>query len=294
MELNKEFSKGVIDGIETLWHDKDEELLDFTVKVGEREFRCHRFVLAASSQFFRGLFRSGMRETETKSVELQDISRETFELVLKVAYTCKDVIDDRNVFDLWHAANQLQIKYLIEECEKFVLKILSLDTFEEIYKNSKMLDSFDVLRKTISFMIANFNSCRKSETVLRLTKDEIVEVVRSPDLVVKTEDFVLEYILNWVKFDPTKSCLIKSNDVVQPARITRKTKPDDEIIVATRGTEDKAIQSDDGFTRTSTEDTSLEFDLERLKTDADPTLDSADRENSENSDHYLEEQSQYQ
>ncbi|KAK0048947.1 kelch-like protein 40 [Biomphalaria pfeifferi] len=127
MGMKQKVACSIVQSLSDFW--KCEELQDFTVTLDTTKFECHRFLLAACSGFFRGLFRSGMKETELKCVTVENISSETFELILETLYTANDVLTNDNVIDIWEAAHQLQIYFLITECEEFAIATLSLDNY---------------------------------------------------------------------------------------------------------------------------------------------------------------------
>ncbi|KAK0048945.1 kelch repeat and BTB domain-containing protein 3 [Biomphalaria pfeifferi] len=139
MEIKREVAYGIVQGLSDFW--KSEELQDFTVTLGTTKFGCHRFLLAACSGFFRGLFRSGMKETELKCVTVENISNKTFELILETLYTGRGVLTNDSIIDIWEAAQQLQIPFLITECEDFAKATLSLDNYIEYYKTAKLFNS---------------------------------------------------------------------------------------------------------------------------------------------------------
>ncbi|CAL1547911.1 unnamed protein product, partial [Lymnaea stagnalis] len=175
------------------------EVEDFIIEVDNTEIRCHRFILASCSEFFCGLFRSGMREVTYGRASLQGISCETFHLILHAIYTASDVITEGNVIAIWHASNQLQIDFMIELCEKTVVKMLSLDNFEEVYRNAKLINSRQVLCAIRTFMCEHFVLIRKMKTFLELSYNEIVSLVSDDKLVVESEDQVLESIMEWIE-----------------------------------------------------------------------------------------------
>lgn len=50
----------IVKCMENVWSENI--LFDFIVKVQGETIECHRFLLAACSEFFNALFRSGMKE----------------------------------------------------------------------------------------------------------------------------------------------------------------------------------------------------------------------------------------
>ncbi|KAH9490708.1 hypothetical protein Btru_032840 [Bulinus truncatus] len=58
-------------------------------------------------------------------------------------YSSANVITKENLFDIWHAANQLQIPFLITECERFAVTIISLENYDEVLEHAFLLESKD-------------------------------------------------------------------------------------------------------------------------------------------------------
>ncbi|KAK6963047.1 kelch-like protein 40a isoform X2, partial [Biomphalaria glabrata] len=202
MVIKREVAYGIVQGLSDFW--KCEELQDFTVTLGTTKFECHRFLLAACSGFFRGLFRSGMKETELKCVTVEDISSETFEFILETLYTGHGVLTNDNVIDIWRAAHQLQITFLIRECENFVIKTLSFENYVDYFLNSRLLNSETVSQTVWSFILKNSNDFFRTHCFNELPLSDVLNVIRSQDLVVKSEDDVINAILRWVEFTSIK------------------------------------------------------------------------------------------
>ena len=61
-------------------------LLDCEVHVEGRTFKAHRLVLVSSSEYMRGCFCSGLSETASASVTLEDMPSAVFEALLTWMY----------------------------------------------------------------------------------------------------------------------------------------------------------------------------------------------------------------
>ncbi|XP_055869039.1 kelch-like protein 41 [Biomphalaria glabrata] len=198
MVIKREVAYGIVQGLSDFW--KSEELQDFTVTLGTTKFGCHRFLLAACSGFFRGLFRSGMKETELKCVTVEDISSETFDLILETLYTGHGVLTNDNVIDIWRAAHQLQIMFLIKECEDFVIDTLSLENYIKYFKLSRLLNSEPVTKVVGYFIVRNSSHFFKTNSFLKLSRSNVLNLITCQDLVADSEDDVIYAILRWVQF----------------------------------------------------------------------------------------------
>ncbi|XP_059170046.1 uncharacterized protein LOC131951704 [Physella acuta] len=184
--------------IDKLWVEG--ELCDFTVQINDFSIKCHRFILGACSPFFLGLLRSGMKEANEGRVVLQDISVSTFQLILKTLYTGEDVLSLDNFIEIWHAVDMLKIEFLVELCETFATKNIQLENFSEIFSTANLFNSKSVLSSVKAFLIQNIKAIYASKLYLELLFDEMCFIVSSHALHFKSEDTVLEMVLNWAEY----------------------------------------------------------------------------------------------
>ncbi|KAK6963057.1 kelch repeat and BTB domain-containing protein 7 [Biomphalaria glabrata] len=147
--------------------------------------------------------RSGMIETGLKNVDVEDISSETFELILETLYTGHGVLTKDNVIDIWRAAHRLGIEFLVKECENFVIKSLSVQNYVDYFKVGKFLNADTVVDVVWAFFLKNFTTFSKEKYFLELPMPDVLRLVKSQDLVVSSEDDVLKAILQWVEHNPS-------------------------------------------------------------------------------------------
>ncbi|KAH9490700.1 hypothetical protein Btru_032817 [Bulinus truncatus] len=201
MDVTCHLAVGISKCLNTFIEGEDDVFYDFTVEMEEEQFRCHKIILGACSLFFQGLFRSKMKERESNKAILKNISCGTFKLIRDVLYSSADVITEENLFDIWHAAHQLQIQFLVEECEKFAVRILSLENYDEIFEHAFILESKKVFIGVANYIIKNFKVCKNHETVLKLNGEELVKIVQSNELDSDTEDSVIDVIIKWMNYN---------------------------------------------------------------------------------------------
>ncbi|KAJ1069384.1 hypothetical protein K5549_017288, partial [Capra hircus] len=98
------------------------KFLDCVVRVGEREFPCHRLVLAACSPYFRARF---LAEPESAGeLRLEEVSPDVVAQVLHYLYTSEIALDEASVQDLFAAAHRFQIPSIFTICVSFLQKRL--------------------------------------------------------------------------------------------------------------------------------------------------------------------------
>ncbi|XP_059139136.1 kelch-like protein 40 [Physella acuta] len=196
-----------------------ENFTDFTVNVGDTKFNCHKFVLSSCSGFFEALMRTDMREKSESSCTIECISPEIFGLLLDVIYKGSEVLDEENMLEMWHASNQLQIKFLVVDCENFVKERINLENYWEIFTNAKLLDSIDVTTRVKEFMVNNFSEILESNVFMQLSLDDLKFILNHKNFLFEA-DFSVQSVLKWTCSDDSylaatpKKCL-SSTDMVK-------------------------------------------------------------------------------
>ena len=61
-----------------------------------------------------------MNETTDRIVDIHDVKGEILHVVIDFAYTRDIRVDEKNIYELLPAANQLQVLELISLCEKYL------------------------------------------------------------------------------------------------------------------------------------------------------------------------------
>lgn len=96
-------------------------LSDFVVKVGEKEFKVHKSILAVQSSVFEAMFSSDLEENRSGQLTITDFSISAIEDFLQFLYTgvVKDYINGTELFTL---ACKYDVPDLKEICENIILE----------------------------------------------------------------------------------------------------------------------------------------------------------------------------
>ncbi|XP_059171541.1 uncharacterized protein LOC131952738 [Physella acuta] len=209
--MSKKFknSQTIVENTDNLLEEN--ELLDYIVKVEDENFRCHRVILAASSHFFRALFRSNMKEEKEGCVTLSGMSAPTFQFILKSLYTGEVDLRSDNFIEVWQAADQLQVDFIVQNCEDFACEVIALENFEVIFKTAKSLNSKKVLDIRKTFLLEKFDEVSGTDVLMDLEFNDFNELIGSHDLKVSSEDIVLSTVMKWVEYFP-ENCYTEIND----------------------------------------------------------------------------------
>ena len=181
------------------------QLCDVTLCVAEEEFKVHRLALAASSPYFSAMFTNEHLESSLSRVELNGVDAGAVRSLLEFVYSSSLMICEENVQAILAAANLLQISSVVEACCEFleaqvdVVNCLGIAAFAELLSCSQLYDV------SWRFALENFNDVRKTEEYFTVTASVLVELVKSENLRIHSEEDVLESVMHWYHHDqPTR------------------------------------------------------------------------------------------
>ncbi|XP_059138976.1 uncharacterized protein LOC131927229 [Physella acuta] len=198
---------------------------DFTVNVGDTKFNCHKFVLSSCSGFFEALI-TDMREKSESSCTIEGISPEIFGLILEVIYKGKHTLNEGNMFKMWHASKQLQIKFLVSLCENVVKERVNLQNYWQIFTDAKLLDSCDVMARVKEFMVIIFSKFVESSVFIELSLDDLKYILTDNNRYVKT-DLVVQAILKWTFSNDSLLTNEPNKDITAPCTAEAENDPRD-------------------------------------------------------------------
>ncbi|KAK5904592.1 hypothetical protein CesoFtcFv8_006138 [Champsocephalus esox] len=176
-------------------------LFDFTIKVQEQSFPCHRCVLAACSDFFRAMFEVDMRERGDGSVTLGNQCPVAVCLFLDFAYSGEMLIADSNVDMLFQLASFLQVSVLSEACSNFVIRAMDLSNCLSLFSLAEAYGSASLLQSANDFVVQNFAELSKTHDFLDMQVNVLEACLRSDALNVPSEEAVVMSLLRWIRHD---------------------------------------------------------------------------------------------
>lgn len=116
-----------------------EGISDFTMKVGDEDFKIHKFIFASRSDTFAELIKEN---PDAESLDLQYIPIETFKCVLSYVYT-DQLPETKNIHDVFAAATKLKINSLIKITEKLlILTLENQKNLEVLFKTFSLANKF--------------------------------------------------------------------------------------------------------------------------------------------------------
>lgn len=183
------------DGLnDMLEHDN---FIDCVLKIKEKEFPCHRLVLAACSPYFRTMFLSELEESKKREINLEDVEPEIMGKILHYIYTSEIDITEQNVQDIFSVANMFQIPSIFTVCVSFLQKRLCLSNCLAIFRLGLMLDCPRLAVASRDFLCDRFSLITRDEEFYQLSPDELIAIISSDSLNVEKEELVFEMVMKW-------------------------------------------------------------------------------------------------
>ena len=163
---------------------QNDNFKDFRIIIDDEKFLVHKFLLAARSPTLAEIFKAN---PNAETLNLVDISTNTFEVILKFLYTDKLPLDDEIKFlHLYAAAGRLKIQKL--------QKLVGAKLADQIDSNNVM-DIFNISHKNEDHELRQkaFDQIKKSYTLVDFKDNWISQPKRVAKCVEKFEDHIKKF-----------------------------------------------------------------------------------------------------
>lgn len=175
-------------------------LCDVTLVNKGREFRAHKSVLAASSEYFMALFTTTMVEKNCPSVQL-NLCPDIIQHLLGYIYTGLITFTEFNVKELIMAADYLLISDLKQKAVNYLHSLISKSNCVVMYAFAVHCNCPKLTQAATEVIRDHFGLVSSTEEFLDLDFELLMDLVSDDKIVVTSEEEVYEAVLRWVKHD---------------------------------------------------------------------------------------------
>ena len=176
--------------------------IELTCENSNLTISCHKLVLASFSPYFEAMFSSNLIETKTNKVKMKSTDYETLKEIIGYAYTGSLSLNPTNVQSVFALASLLQVKDVVNACSDYIESQLDMENSLDIYHFSKHHSCKYLMDKSQDFICRNFTEIsRKNEFFEFSYVDSLCDLLSQDDLDVTSEEFLLNAIVDWIKFD---------------------------------------------------------------------------------------------
>jgi len=180
---------------------KHRELCDVVLIVANKKIFAHRVILSACSPYFHAMFTGELAESRQTEVTIRDIDEAAMELLIDFCYTSKITVEENNVQTLLPAACLLQLQEIQDTCCEFLKRQLDPSNCLGIRAFADTHACRDLLRIADKFTQNNFQEVMDSEEFLLLPPNQLVDIIASDELNVRTEEQVFNAVMSWVRYN---------------------------------------------------------------------------------------------
>lgn len=193
-----EVRANIFQGIGNIFSDGD--LCDLTVYVGDKEFACHRLILSAVSGFFKSSLTSSWRESSTGKIHVnhEDVTEESFALLLLALYKGKDVVNMETVKGVLKMSVFLQIKFLENHCVSFLSKNMTPLSSLGLWQFAEKYELSVLSQRAFAMALKNVEVVCASKEFQQLNKALLPVLLFSKNI---NMDTVCQGLLLWVEAD---------------------------------------------------------------------------------------------
>ncbi|XP_071390013.1 kelch-like protein 22 [Centroberyx affinis] len=172
-------------------------LFDVVLMVEGQPIQAHRILLAASCDYFRGMFAGGLRETQQMEIPVHGVTYMAMTKLLDFIYTSEIELDLDNVQEVLVAATLVQIEDVINFCCDFLFSWLDDTNILEMHKLADLYGLQQLDSKVHSYILRNIQTLSRTEVYRQLPPDTVFRVLCSDELEVNSENEVYEAALHY-------------------------------------------------------------------------------------------------
>lgn len=162
----------------------------------------HRVILAASSDYFRGMFTCGMRESHQKCVALPFVLASELEALISCSYSGTLPLSWDCVFEITCMALQLQFQPALSLCLDFMQQEIEASSCLDVASFAEAYEMSELLEEANDFVLRNFWEVSATAKFQDLPAEKLLDILRCDGLCVPSELAVFRAVASWVEADP--------------------------------------------------------------------------------------------
>ena len=197
--VDKTRDEAILKGFRDLY--ESQQLFDLTLSADGKDFKVHKALIAASSDYFRAMFTNDCTEKDQKTVRINGVDATSMGLVVSFLYTGQVEMHTDTVQNLLSAANLFQLNELKKGCADFMANKLDVDNCIGIHFFAQAHECETLEFHAWDVITENFDAVSSSSEFLDLTWENVIEVIKYDDIQA-TEEEVFEAALSWLKQKP--------------------------------------------------------------------------------------------
>ncbi|XP_039601372.1 kelch-like protein 33 [Polypterus senegalus] len=191
--------------LEAIQNLKDNQIAcDLLLEVDGDTFNVHRVVLAAGSDYFRGMFTSGMKEVTQDTVKVLSLTSEDLSSLITFIYSGYLQLSWDNIFELTVASMQIQVVCAISLCFDFLHKEITAESCLDVVAFAEAYEMMELKEFSDDFVLRNFQEVSSTLKFQDLSFDRLSHYLAQDGLCASNELEVFHAVVKWIRADTSR------------------------------------------------------------------------------------------
>ncbi|KAK0134107.1 Kelch-like protein 33 [Merluccius polli] len=165
---------------------------------------AHRIILAASSDYFLGMFTHGMKESRQSTVVLPFLLASELEALIGCSYSGDLPLSWEGVFEITGLSLQLQYQPALSLCLNFLQNEINPNTCLDVASFAKAYDMEQLLKLADDFALRQFQWVSRTTKFRCLPAKKLLKYLNSHSLCISSELVVFKAVVAWIQYKPKK------------------------------------------------------------------------------------------
>ncbi len=214
----KEFGSGTSDCNyqARVWKDmgklfQRDTLSDVMLMAEGQSIPCHKFLLAAASEYFYNKLVAASDAVDHNLLEIEGISFQTLKVIVSYLYTGNINITVENAGDVISLCKTLKLSSAHDTCEAFLKEQANPANCIGLHRMASRHDVVELKEKSREIMMNNVKEVVAGPEFLNMSVDEVEEYIQNENLRIPNEDPVYDAVISWIRHQPEEreSCFTK-------------------------------------------------------------------------------------
>ncbi|XP_051919659.1 kelch-like protein 33 [Hippocampus zosterae] len=162
----------------------------------------HRVILAACSDFFRGMFSSGMKESSQSRISLPFLSASDLEVLIEASYSGTLPLSWSCVFEISSTSLQFQYQPALSLTLDFLQRELNADFCLDVVSFAEAYQVAPLLEASEDFVLRQFQKVACTPKFKDLPAKQLLRYLNSHSLCVPSELVVFKAVAGWIQAKP--------------------------------------------------------------------------------------------
>lgn len=159
--------------------------------------QVHKVLLAATSEYFRVMFRGLMQESRQDSVDLKGVTADGLQHILQFIYSGELTLHYDNLTEIINTASHLQVSSALDVCSDYVNSLMTFENAEEFLSIADTYSLESVQLHWDNMILSNFQEFSQSQAFLKLSADSLSKYLASDSMRASSEFKLFKCLEVW-------------------------------------------------------------------------------------------------